>query len=87
MDGNTVSNRYTVTELDIGDVAHSTTELHSVAISSGPLNAGCDVLVTPTDPGGLPNGATVYGVVIDSTHIGIAIVNASAGALSVGTPS
>lgn len=84
--GDTVSKRYTVDNLAVGDVPHSTTELHSVTIASGPLPAGADVLVTPRDPTGLPNGCAVYGVVIDATHVGIAIVNATGGTLSVGTP-
>jgi hypothetical protein len=76
------SQRFTVENLVIASIAAVTTLVVSVAVPTGSgLSAGDGVQVTPRVATGLTNGIAVYGVIIDATHIGIAFVNASAGAI------
>ncbi len=80
MDGNAVTLRYTIENLVIASVGAVTTLTVSVALAAAQLGAGDGVLVTPRGAA-LTNGIAVYGIVIDSTHIGLCFVNASAGAI------
>lgn len=74
--------RYTVENLVIASIGAVTSLLVSVTLPTGSgLAAGDGVQVTPRVATGLTNGIAVYGVVVDSTHIGIVFVNASAGAI------
>lgn len=75
------SQRFTVENLVIGNITAVTTLVVSVLVAGAGLQAGDGVQVTPRVAAGLTNGIAVYGVIIDATHIGIAFVNASAGAI------
>lgn len=79
MNGNTVSRRFQITDLVIAAITAVSTATVSVAVTSGGLQVGAGVLVTPRSA--LTNGIAVYGHVIDATHIGIDFVNASAGSI------
>lgn len=75
------SQRFTVENLVIASIGAVTTLVVSVTVAGAGLQAGDGVQVTPRVATGLTNGIAVYGVIIDATHIGIAFVNASAGAI------
>lgn len=71
----------TVENLVIASIGAVTTLVVSVSVPGQQFAAGDGVQVTPRVATGLTNGIGIYGVVIDATHIGIAFVNASAGAI------
>lgn len=71
----------TVENLVIASVGAVTTLVVSVSVPGQQFAAGDGVQVTPRVATGLTNGIGIYGVVIDATHIGIAFVNGSAGAI------
>lgn len=73
--------RYTVENLTIPSIGAVATTVVSVTVAGQALAAGDIVLVTPRVTTGLTAGIAVYGVIVSATVIGIAFVNASAGAI------
>ena len=76
------SQRFTVENLVIASIDAVTTLVVSVVVAGAGLQAGDGVQVTVRSATGITNGIAIYGVIIDATHIGIAFVNASAGAIN-----
>jgi hypothetical protein len=70
-----------ITDLVIASITAVTTLVKTITVPGASFVAGDAVLVTPRVATGLTNGISIYGVVIAATQIGIAFVNASAGAI------
>lgn len=62
----------------IGNVTTLTTRVVSITVSPAFLEAGDGVQVTCREPTGFTARLSFYAVVVDSTHIGLCIANASA---------
>ena len=74
--GNFAARRFTAAAVAPGLIGANATTTVSVAVTSGGLVVGDTVLVTPRAL--IAVGVTVYGIIIDATHIGLVFVNASA---------
>lgn len=72
--------RFTATGVAPGAVGAAANVTVSVAVVSGGLALGDTVTVTPR--AAVAAGVTVYGIIIDATHIGLVFCNGSAGAVT-----
>jgi len=70
-----------VTDLAIASITAVTTLVKTITVAGANFVAGDAVLVTVRSTTGITNGIAMYGVVIAATQVGIAFVNASAGAI------
>lgn len=70
-----------VTDLVIASITAVTTLVKTITVTGANFVAGDGVQVTVRSATGMTNGIALYGVVIAATQLGIAFVNASAGAI------
>lgn len=78
--GNITMRRFTAAAVAPGLIGAASNVTVSVAITSGGLVVGDTVLVTPR--AAVAAGVTVYGIVIDATHIGLVFCNGTAGGVT-----
>lgn len=76
--------RITIENLNIDNVAAYTTTTYNVAIPTAQLASGDGISITPRGTK-LNNGAVVYGHFIDSTHLGVDVVNPTNATINFGT--